>query len=135
MFPGHVRCTGRIKFFKMKVYLIGSLPWGRDIWILVDPSIGISKTALFSQNPLISFFKYCAWIWNRNSSKVTEFDILEKLELYGNIKKCQKWLRNRIFVLFDKVKSLVLSENGLKGQNLWPINIYLRLQVWKNCVF
>ena len=39
------------------------------------------------------------------------------------------------FGLFDKVKSLVLSENGLKGQNLWPINIYLRLQVWKNCVF
>ena len=54
-FPGDLRCTGRLILFKAKIWLIGLLPGGRDIWIRVFLSI----TTLFFQNLLISFF----WIW------------------------------------------------------------------------
>ena len=38
-------------------------------------------------------------------------------------KNSQKWPKNRVFGLFKKIRSLVLSEIGVKGKFFWFINI------------
>ena len=42
-------------------------------------------------------------------------------------KNGQKWPKNRVFGLFKKIRSLVLSEFGVKPELLWFFNILQRL--------
>ena len=39
--------------------------------------------------------------------------------------------KNRVFGLFKKIKSLVLSGIGVKRKLLWSINILQKLHVWE----
>ena len=46
-------------------------------------------------------------------------------------KNGQKWPKNRIFGLFKKIMSLVLSGICLKRKFLWFINILQKLRAWE----
>ena len=46
-------------------------------------------------------------------------------------KNGQKWPKNRIFGLFKKIVSLVLSGICLKRKFLWFINILQKLRAWE----
>ena len=46
-------------------------------------------------------------------------------------KNVQKWLQNRVFGLFKKIMSLVLSGICVKRKFLWFINILQKLHAWE----
>lgn len=62
----------------------------------------------FSQNPLISFLRYCPWSSNGNSQMFWRTGIL------GRYQKSLKRHKIRVFRLFKKLKLLGLPENCLK---------------------
>ena len=46
-------------------------------------------------------------------------------------KNSQKWPKNRVFGLFKKITSLVLSGICVKRKFLWFINILQKLHAWE----
>ena len=46
-------------------------------------------------------------------------------------KNGQKWPQNKVFGLFKKITSLVLSGIFVKWKFLWFINILLKLHAWE----
>ena len=46
-------------------------------------------------------------------------------------KNCQKWPKNRVFELFKKISSLILSGICVKQKFLWFINILGKLCAWE----
>ena len=49
-------------------------------------------------------------------------------------KNGQKWPQNRVFGLFKKIKSLVLSRICVQRKFLWFINILQKLHAWEKSV-
>ena len=49
-------------------------------------------------------------------------------------KNGQKWRTNSIFGLFKKIKSLGLSEIGVKRKFLWSTNTVQKLHAWEKSV-
>ena len=49
----------------------------------------------------------------------------------NEVKNGQKGPQNKVFGLFKKIKSLVLSEIDVKQKFLWSFNILRKLHVWE----
>ena len=60
---------------------------------------------------------------------MTEPDFFEKNEV-----KWSKGPKNKVFGLFKKIMSLVLSGIGVKRKFLWSFNIQQKQHTWKNLV-
>lgn len=74
VFLDDMRCTGRLRLFKVKVELD---PWPLTRYLIRGgPSIWPPVT-LFCRNLLISFHKYCPWNYIHRGSKVTQPEFLE----------------------------------------------------------
>ena len=86
----------------------------------------------FSWNWRISFFFWTLHgVWGPYRNRHDKAGFFSKISPSG--KNDQKWPLNRVFQLFREIKSLVLSENGLKLKYLWSFNILRKLharEIW-----
>ena len=94
----------------------------------VPPSV-LPSVRKFYQNWLISFS------WNLACIRVPYIVMCDRTGFFWKnlhrVKNGQKWPKNRVFGLFKKITSLVLSGIWVKLKFLWFINILWKLHAWE----
>ena len=113
--------------FVAGVTFIGPRPWPEGPYKIGSVRPSFCLFVKFSRNWPISFFLNLAWCYGPIYGCVWQSQIFWKKSPSG--KNYQKWPKNRVFGLFKKIMSLVLSGICVKRKFLWFINMK-KLHAW-----
>ena len=103
--------------FVAGVTVIGPRPWPEGPYKIGSFRLSVK----FSRNRPIGFFLNLAWCYGPIYGCVWQSQIFWKKSPSG--KNYQKWPKNRVFGLFKKIMSLVLSVICVKQKFLWFSNM------------